>query len=92
MNEFWIWVFHGAGASLSSAVFSDIKNAEEWIEINKISGTLTKMPCDKSIYQWAIEYNFFHPKNDNQKTGKFIQKFSSAYLEHYHYTDGIRSA
>jgi hypothetical protein len=30
----------------------------------------------------------FEPKKDYQKTSTFIQQFTSAYLEHYHYVNG----
>ena len=84
----WLWVFHGCGGTLSSAIFSDKLKAESWISQYSLSGILTKMPVDKSIYNWAIETEMFIPKKDYQKGSKFIQQFISAYLEHFHYKDG----
>jgi hypothetical protein len=43
------------------------------------------MPLDTGIYDWAIENGFFSPKRNEQKLGEFVQTFTSAYLEHYHY-------
>ena len=33
----------------------------------------------------------FAPKRDDQRTPQFIQRFSSATQEHYHYEDGHKS-
>ncbi len=85
----WVWTFHGDGATLCSAVFSTKENADVWIAANLVSGILTLMPLDEGIYQWAIINEYFAPKKDYQKTGAFVQKFTSAYLEHYHYVDGV---
>jgi hypothetical protein len=85
----WIWIFHGDGANLSTAAFSTREKAESWIVENKVSGIITKMPLDNGIYQWTINNDFFEPKNDFQKNSSFIQKFTSAYLEHYHYVNGV---
>jgi hypothetical protein len=81
----WIWVFHGNGARLAAAAFSSKELAEQWIYKHSAHGTLTKMPLDTGIYDWAIENDFFSPKRNEQKLGEFVQTFTSAYLEHYHY-------
>lgn len=81
----WIWVFHGEGGRFSSAVFSCKEKAEAWIVKHGLSGVLTKMPIDQSVYDWAVAQDVFRPKRADQTTASFIQKFSSASLEHYHY-------
>jgi hypothetical protein len=86
----WIWVFHGDGAMLNSAVFTELEKAEEWIKKHSLSGMLTKMPINQGIYDWAIETGTFVPKSLFQQTPTFIQKFTSAYLEHFHYESGKR--
>ena len=84
----WIWSFHGDGAMLCTAVFTDFEQADKWIREYKLSGVLTKMPVNQSIYHWATETGMFRPKSDLQQTPQFIQRFTSAYLEHYHYENG----
>ena len=53
-----------------------------------LSGTLTCYPVDTGVYDWALQNSFFKPKNEEQQAAKFIQKFSSASQEHFHYEDG----
>jgi len=36
----------------------------------------------------VIENDYWRPKKDHEKTSEFIQRFTSAYLEHYHYENG----
>jgi hypothetical protein len=83
-----VWVFNGAKWNLASAVFSSRSAAEEWISTRRLTGMLTQYPLDISVYDWVVENGLFHPKDDRQKSAAFIQGFSSAYLEHYHYEDG----
>jgi len=85
-----IWVFCGSSAPFPSGVFTSIDLAEQWIAKYKLTGTLTRYPINIGIYDWAIQNNFFKPKDDKHKTAKFIQQFSSASQEHYHYEDGIK--
>jgi hypothetical protein len=88
----WLWVFHGVRGGFSSAVFSNKLKAEKWISKYSLSGTLTKMPVDIGVYDWAIENGKFNPKRDDQKSSAFIQQFTSGSLEHHHYVEGERSA
>lgn len=88
MPRRWVWSFHGEGAVFDTAVFESKSSADEWITRYRLTGTLTKMPLGVSSYDWAIAEGVFMPKQDHQKTGKFIQRFSSASLEHWHYEDG----
>jgi hypothetical protein len=65
-----------------------VKTAEAWIKRNALTGTLTPYPVDVGTYDWAIGNGTFSPSRDDQKTPDFISRFSSASMEHYHYTDG----
>jgi hypothetical protein len=85
----WIWVFHGEGARFSSAVFESKELAEDWIVRYGVSGVLTKMPVNIGVYDWAVANDYFLPKYPSQKSPEFIQGFSSAYLEHFHYVSGV---
>jgi hypothetical protein len=85
----FVWVFAGARSTLSSAVFTDKKTADAWISGHRLSGMLTKYPLNTGIYDWALKANKFIPKRDDQKTPEFIGRFTCAYLEHYHYENGI---
>lgn len=87
----WVWVFHGEKADLCTAIFTNKLLAEEWISKYSLTGSLTRMPLNESIYDWAIKSDMFEPKKDYQKTATFIQQFTSAYLEHYHYVNGHNS-
>jgi hypothetical protein len=88
MKMDWIWIFQGDGGRSASAIFSDKLKAEAWISKYALSGMLEKMPVDKSTYDWAIKSGKFTPKKEYQKSAAFIQRFASAYLEHYHYENG----
>jgi len=80
-----IWVFNGNHHKFPSGVFTDKQLAEDWIEKNKLTGTLTAYPINQGVYDWAIEKGYFKPKRDDQKTPSFIANFSSASQEHEHY-------
>ena len=66
----WIWSFHGDGAMLCTAAFTDFEQADKWIKEYKFSGVLTKMPLNKCIYNWATETGMFRPKSDLQKNAQ----------------------
>jgi hypothetical protein len=84
-----VWVFNGARSNFPSAVFSQKDLAEDWIRKYLLTGTLTRYPVDLSAYDWAISRGFFTASKDEQREATFIQKFSSASQEHYHYEDGV---
>lgn len=86
-----VWVFNGAEGRFPSAVFDEQVDAERWIKSNALTGTLTKYPVGVSVYQWAIEEGHFRVKNEKEKSSAFIQKFSSAALEHIHFEKGSPS-
>jgi hypothetical protein len=83
-----VWVFNGPGSGFPSGVFTQRSLAETWIKTHCLSGTLTCYPVDTGAYDWALQNGFFKPKNEEQQAAKFIQKFSSASQEHFHYEDG----
>lgn len=66
------------------------EQAEGWINANGLQGTLTKYPVDVPVYDFAIQNGWFTQKSDRERSGEFIQRFSSASMEHYHY-DGDAS-
>jgi hypothetical protein len=80
-----VWVFNGIGGNFPAAVFSTKELAEAWIHANSLQGTLTEYPLDISSYDWCVNKGFFKPKNEEQRRPAFIQTFSSAYQDHYHY-------
>lgn len=83
-----VWVFVGAKAGLPAAVFSSKENGEKWIAENGVSGSLSEYPLDISIYDWVQEADFFEPKRDDQRTPRFIERFTSASQPHHHYEQG----
>ena len=89
-DDLRVWVFCGEGATLPSAVFGDRFRAEAWIAKHRVSGVLTAYPLDEGVYEWAIAAGFFQPTTPAHSRSDWIQKFSSAYLEHYHYEQGQR--
>ncbi|MEM1094078.1 MAG: hypothetical protein AAGJ10_05705 [Bacteroidota bacterium] len=84
-----IWVFNGANARLPSAVFRYRVEAEAWIALHKLTGMLTQYPVDASVYDWAIKEGVFTPRRDAEKSATFIERFTTAHQEHYHYEGGI---
>ena len=85
-----IWIFQGAGSQFSSGVFETVEQAETSIHKYKLSGVLTQYPIGITIYDWAINNKLFTPKKEEHSQSNFIQKFSSASQEHYHYENGER--
>lgn len=83
-----IFVFMGESARFPAGAFMDFEIAKEWIEKYALNGVLTKMPIDIGIYDWAISMEYFEPKKEHQEEAKFIQKFSSASLDHWHFENG----
>ena len=91
-SDNFIWLFNGCSSKgisgFPSGIFNTIEHAEYVIKNNRLSGTLTKYPIDTFVYDYAISNGWFTPKKDYQKEPSFIQRFSSAYLEHYRYEEG----
>jgi hypothetical protein len=86
------WIFVGEGATLPSGVFSMKQLAHDWIAQHGLSGLLTAYPIDDGLIEWATEKGFFKPKDPSHSSAKFVQRFTSAYLEHYHYENGTEVA
>lgn len=82
-----VWVFNGTNA-LPSGVFSSRVLAEEWIHNHRLTGILTQYPVDVGVYDWVQSQSVWAPKTDSQRSPLFVAQFTSAYLEHHHYTDG----
>lgn len=83
-----VWVFSGAGGYFPAAVFDDLELARGWIAERRLTGTLTWYPTNRAAYDWAVDNGYFEPKDASQTEARFIQTFSSAYQEHYHFEDG----
>ncbi len=84
-----VFVFNGENSTFPLGIFSTKADAIGFISLHKLNGTLTKYPIDIDIYSWSVQKGYLKIKNENQKSSKFIEKFSSAYLEHWHISDGI---
>ena len=83
-----IWIFNGTRNKYPSAVFEDLELAKNWIEENKLTGTLTAYPINISVYDWAISLGHFRANKVEQTTANFIGNFSSASQQHFHFEDG----
>lgn len=83
-----IWIFHGAQARLASGVFTSKEKAEEWIRKYNLTGVLTEYPLDEGVYDWAIKKDLFTVKKDSQAEPLFIQGFTTASQNHFHYENG----
>ncbi|MCC3152580.1 hypothetical protein Q3A66_05140 [Hymenobacter sp. BT770] len=90
MNE--VWVFHGTGGRMTSGIFTSRKEAEEFIANYRLSGSLTKYPVGISVYDWAVQEKLFEPRKPEQFEPGFIQRFTAATQEHYHYEAGKPSS
>ncbi len=83
-----IWIFVSEGASLPSAAFDEEGPAREWIGRHALSGVLTQYPVNVSVYDWAIENGFFEVKSPSHRDPKFVGRFTSASLKHFHFENG----
>lgn len=87
-----VWVFNGNGGTFPAGIFASKEDAETWIISNQLSGCLTKYPVGVGLYEWAIAEGHWAPKKEHHREPQFIQRFSSAALEHYHYEAGEEPA
>jgi len=85
-NHEFVYIFHGEGAKFAASIYSDLASAKRDLYRLKLTGILTIYPVGKTIFDYVVEEGLFSPKDD--KTSKYIQCFSSAYLEHYHFENG----
>jgi hypothetical protein len=84
-----VWVFSGEGGRFSSGVFLDRDMATMWIAKHKLTGVLTQYPVDQGVYDWAVGSGLFEPKKEHEFSPKFIQGFTCASQEHYHFEYGF---
>ena len=85
-----VWVFVGDGAHFPCGAFVDFASADQAARRNKLSGVLTAYPLDILVYDWAVANSSFRPTEERHSSPKYIQQFTSAVLEHYHYHEGER--
>ena len=78
-------MFHGAGGRFTSGVFTSQTQAEAFIHQYRLTGVLTRYPVGISVYDWAIQEKLFEPNKPKQFQPGFIQRFTTASQEHYHY-------
>ena len=90
MDSEWVWIFVGAQAAFPGGVFCELEAAEAWILKHQLSGTLSRYPVDDGVYDYSLRRGWFAPRTDQQRSSNFIERFSSASLEHYHYERGMR--
>ena len=85
-----VWIFKGPKRfpAFPSAVFLSLALGEEWVSKNAASGTFTRYPVNTGVYQWAIDNNLFKAKKEEHRQPNFIENFTTAYQEHYHYENG----
>jgi hypothetical protein len=83
-----VWVFNSVQSHLPSGVFTDLQAARDWIKRHGLSGMLTAYPVNCGVYDFVVERGAWTPKEPHQTTPRFIGRFSSAILEHFHYKDG----
>lgn len=86
--ESFAWVFCGDKGRFPSGVFGSRADAEGWIARGRLTGTLTAYPIGFGVYDWAISNGFFVARREDQKSPSFVQNFTCASLEHYHYEEG----
>jgi hypothetical protein len=84
-----VYVFNGEGGRFPGGVFTSYANASKWIGLHRLTGILTAYPLDTGLYDWALDQDFFEIKKEYQRESKFIQNFSCAASEHYHFENGI---
>lgn len=84
----FLWIFNGANARFPAAIFSSPEKARAWINKGKLSGVLTQYPVDIGVYDWAIENEIFKVTDEKHKTAQFIEKFTCASMEHFHFENG----
>lgn len=87
MNLEYIWVIQSNSDRNIIGCFIQKELAEQFIQQHQLQCSLVQMPIDISVYDWVIQKGYWQPKSDLQKSAKFIEKFSSAYLKHEHFKE-----
>ena len=85
----YVWVFTGSSGRFPVGVFESIDQAELVILKYELNGVLTKYPVNKSTLDYCIQNELFTP-NDKKLSPKYVERFSSAYMDHIHYEAGQR--
>lgn len=88
MTDEYVWLFHGAKGRFPGGVFTSRQAAEDWIQVNKLSGVLTKYPVDVGSFEWAKQNGFVSENLLHRADSTFIGSFSSASFEHFHFENG----
>lgn len=83
-----VWVFSGENSNSPSAVFENKDLAFSWILKHKLTGILTQYPLNEGVYDWAIDNQFFEPSKETEFSPEFIQNFTCASQDHYHFENG----
>ncbi|MCE3226470.1 MAG: hypothetical protein K0S32_1021 [Bacteroidetes bacterium] len=83
-----VYVFSGSNSTFPGGVFLDFDSANNWIKKHHLSGTLNVYPVNVGLYDWAIQRGYFEIKKEDHSNPAFIEKFTSASLEHYHFENG----
>lgn len=87
----FVWVFNGELARFPAAIFAQKSEAELWIYNNRLTGILTKYPLGQGLLDFCLENKLFDPK-DKILDPSFIEGFTSAYIDHFHYKVGTLQA
>ena len=83
-----VYIFHGLSARFAASVYESLEQADFDIKLKEMSGLLTIYPLNETVYDYCVRAKLFEEKEN--VSSKFVQSFTSAYLEHYHYKDGCR--
>jgi hypothetical protein len=85
-----MWIFVGEGSKFPSGLFSNFDNAAAWIASHELTGILTKYSIDIGVYDWAIATGLFSPETPEQSLPKFVGRFTTAAMDHFHFENGKR--
>ena len=83
-----VYIFHGDNARFTTSVYASLEQADVDIKSKQMSGMLTIYPLNETVYDYCVREKLYVKKENI--SSQFIQGFTSAYLEHYHYKDGCR--
>jgi hypothetical protein len=82
-----VWIFQATECPYPVACFTEKEKADSWVEKNNLRGTLTKMPFNISIFDWATQSGHYFPRPEELANTSIQGTFSSAYLKHEHFGD-----
>src|SRR4051794_37563114 len=83
-----VWIFHGAGASFASGVFTNRDDGMSWIARHRLTGILTEYPVGDGCYDIAVRAGHFAPSQPHHGTPSHVARFSPGYTDHVHVRDG----